>query len=302
MASTTDMSTYKLNHTMIRVKDLDKSLKFYTEVFGMKLIDQWVFEENEFSLSFLAFDGPGALNHGVERSKREGILELTYNFGTEKKEGPVYINGNTEPKRGFGHICFTVDNIESACAYLESKGVSFKKKLSDGKMKHIAFALDPDNYWIELVSQSETKPKANISNFRFNHTMVRVKDPELSIAFYEKLGMKVIDKADHPNGKFTNYFLAYPSDLPRHDREGLLELTHNWGTEKESGPVYHNGNDGDEKGYGHVCISVDNINAACSKFEAEGLPFKKKLTDGRMKDIAFLLDPDNYWVEVIEQK
>ncbi|WBW73781.1 glyoxalase I [Schizosaccharomyces osmophilus] len=302
MAATTNANTYKLNHTMIRVKDLEKSLKFYTEVFGMKLIDQWVFEENQFSLSFLAFDGASALHHGVERSKREGILELTHNFGTEKEEGPIYVNGNNDPHRGFGHICFSVDNIESACAYLESKDVAFKKKLSDGKMKSIAFALDPDNYWIELISQDEKQAKAHTESFRFNHTMVRVKDPQTSLAFYEKLGMKLIDKSDHPNGEFTLYFLAYPSNQTRHNREGILELTHNWGTEKQEGAVYHNGNDGDTKGYGHICISVDNIQAACAEFENKGLSFKKKLTDGRMKDIAFLLDPDNYWVEVIEQK
>ncbi|EEB09516.1 glyoxalase I [Schizosaccharomyces japonicus yFS275] len=298
----TDMSTYKMNHTMLRVKDLKKSLEFYCDILGMKQIDQWVFEENKFSLTFLAFDGDNALHHGVERTKRQGILELTHNFGTENEEGPVYKNGNDDQSRGFGHICISVDNIEDACAYFESKGVTFQKRLTDGRMKNIAFIRDPDNYWIELINQSKKTPSFNKANTRFNHTMIRAKDPKASLAFYEKLGLQLIDKSDYPEAKFSLYFLAYPADIARGDREGILELTHNWGTEEQEGPVYKNGNDDESRGFGHVCISVDNIEAAAEKFEKDKLNFKKRLTDGRMKDIMFLLDPDNYWVEVIGQK
>jgi lactoylglutathione lyase len=55
-----------------------------------------------------------------------------------------YANGNSEPGRGFGHIAISVDNIEEACQRFEDLGVEFQKKLTDGKMKHIAFAKDPD--------------------------------------------------------------------------------------------------------------------------------------------------------------
>lgn len=74
-----------------------------------------------------------------------GILELTHNHGTESDPNfQGYASGNAEPGRGFGHIAITVSNIEEACARFESLGVPFKKRLTDGKMRHIAFILDPD--------------------------------------------------------------------------------------------------------------------------------------------------------------
>lgn len=79
------------------------------------------------------------------------MLELTHNHGTESDpnfEG--YASGNTEPGRGFGHIAISVPDIEAACERFESLGVTFKKRLTDGKMRNIAFILDPDGYWVEV--------------------------------------------------------------------------------------------------------------------------------------------------------
>lgn len=74
-----------------------------------------------------------------------GILELTHNWGTESDaEFKGYANGNSEPGRGFGHICISCDNIEQTCQRFEDLGVRFQKKLTDGRMKNIAFILDPD--------------------------------------------------------------------------------------------------------------------------------------------------------------
>ena len=79
------------------------------------------------------------------RLNREGILELTHNHGTESDPAFAgYASGNADPGRGFGHIAVTVDDIEAACARFERLGVKFQKKLTDGKMRHIAFILDPD--------------------------------------------------------------------------------------------------------------------------------------------------------------
>lgn len=81
-----------------------------------------------------------------------GVLELTHNHGTESDPNfQGYASGNSDPGRGFGHIAITVPDIQKACARLEELGVPFKKRLTDGNMKHIAFILDPDGYWIEIV-------------------------------------------------------------------------------------------------------------------------------------------------------
>ena len=74
-----------------------------------------------------------------------GVLELTHNHGTEKNtDFKGYASGNTDPGRGFGHIAISVDNVEKACEHFEKSGVPFKKRLTDGKIKSIAFILDPD--------------------------------------------------------------------------------------------------------------------------------------------------------------
>lgn len=84
---------------MLRVKDYEKSLKFYQDVLGMTLIRKN--ESSDFTLFFLAY---GDLKEGESQAQREGILELTWNHGTEKDESFSYHNGNDQPQ-GFGHIC-----------------------------------------------------------------------------------------------------------------------------------------------------------------------------------------------------
>jgi len=146
----------------------------------------------------------------------------------------------------------------------------------------------------------------DISTYTFNHTMIRIKDPKKSLEFYQTaLGMKLVKKSDHSNGKFSLFFLGYddPSGqgMPINSRQGLLELTHNWGTESDDSFTYHNGNT-EPKGFGHICIAVDDLEAACERFESLGVTFKKRPHEGSMHNIAFLLDPDNYWVEVKQKK
>jgi lactoylglutathione lyase len=84
---------------MIRIKDHEKSLKFYQEVFGMTLMRTSENKDAKFNLYFLGY--PGA--DGVPIANREGLLELTWNYGTESDPNFKYHNGNDEPQ-GFGHI------------------------------------------------------------------------------------------------------------------------------------------------------------------------------------------------------
>ncbi|RMZ91561.1 hypothetical protein DV736_g1217, partial [Chaetothyriales sp. CBS 134916] len=312
-------SKWLLNHTMLRVKDPARSVKFY-EFLGMKQIRKLEFPEAKFDLYFLAYDGLSSASVGKHWTDREGLIELTHNYGTEKDDNYKIHNGNSEP-RGFGHICISVDNLEAACSRIEQAGYRFHKRLSDGRMRNIAFALDPDDYWVEIIGQrslEETKgvTSTDTGSYRSNHSMIRIKNPEASLRFYRDImGMTLLRTSEQKAAGFTLYFLGYPGEFeipkqsetgasdvnPLARKEGILELTHNYGTEKEEGQVYHNGND-QPQGFGHICLSVDDLDAACQYLEEKKVNWKKRLTDGRMKNVAFVLDPDNYWVEVIQNE
>lgn len=154
-------------------------------------------------------------------------------------------------------------------------------------------------------------PDAATQGFVFNHTMLRVKDITASLDFYTRvLGFSLVDKRDFPEAEFSLYFLALvdkaqipDDDTARHQWmksiPGVLELTHNHGTEKDAGFAYHNGNS-DPRGFGHICVSVPDVATACERFEQLGVDFQKRLADGRMNHLAFIKDPDGYWVEIIQ--
>jgi len=309
MATATETKNYKLNHSMIRVKDPKESVKFY-EFLGMKLLKKLTFSEAKFDLYFLGYDSPKAVSAGNSIFDREGLIELTHNYGTESNPDYKINNGNVEPHRGFGHTCISVDNLQAACQRLEDAGYKFQKKLSDGRMRHIAFVLDPDGYWVEIVGQksleaTEGTKETDVQTYRMNHTMLRVKDAEKSLKFYQDVfGMTLLRTHENEKAGFNLYFLGYgqkPGDGEgTADREGLLELTWNYGTEKDEAFSYHDGNK-EPQGFGHICVSVDNIDAACARLEGLKVNWKKRLTDGRMKNVAFVLDPDGYWVEIPER-
>ncbi|UVI40233.1 lactoylglutathione lyase [Qipengyuania spongiae] len=158
---------------------------------------------------------------------------------------------------------------------------------------------------------AETTP-ANPHGFTFNHTMLRIKDPEKSLEFYcGVLGMTLLRKVDVEAGEFSLYFLGFTGsedEVPQDERaaaeyvfsrQGVLELTHNWGTEDEDGPVYHDGNS-DPRGFGHIALDVPDLDKAVAHFDAHGVTFQKRPEDGMMKHIAFIKDPDGYWVEILD--
>ncbi|KAF2097721.1 glyoxylase I [Rhizodiscina lignyota] len=310
----TDTSKYKFNHSMLRVKDPKESVKYY-ELLGFKLINKIENPDAKFDLYFLAYDSPSAASHAAHWTDRQGVIELTHNYGTENDPNYKIANGNSDP-RGFGHLCISVDNIQAACKRIEDAGYKFQKKLTDGRMRHIAFALDPDSYWVEIIGQKPLEQTENItttdlSTYRMNHTMIRIKDPEKSKEFYEKvMGMSLKRVSENAAAKFTLYFYGYGPPAPEQsangvsstaDREGLLELTWNYGTENDPDFKYHDGN-AEPQGFGHIAVAVDDLDAACQRFEDLKVNWKKRLTDGRMKNVAFVLDPDGYWVEIIQNE
>lgn len=300
-------NTLMMNHTCFRIKDPKVAIPFYVDNFGMKLVDEFAFPKMKFTIYMLAFD------HGanVNWAAREGVLELCHNWGSESDPDFKTNNGNESENRGFGHICFSVDNIQQVEKDLLARDVAFKKKLSDGRQKDIAFCLDKDGYWIELIENGNGKVdgKTEPSSYRFNHSMIRIKDPKKSLAFYcDVLGFKVLKTKKFDEAKFTLYFLGYDhleqeaGDIS--GREGIIELTHNWGTEDDPEFKYHNGNsteNGAIQGFGHTCITCEDPDKFCKELTEKypDLDWSLKFNQGNIKGIGFVRDPDGYSIEVI---
>ena len=127
----------RLLHTMLRVGNMERSVKFYTEVMGMKLLRTTDRPEQKYSLAFVGY--------GAEDT--HAVVELTYNYGVDK-----YDLGNA-----FGHLAIEVPDAYAACATAKAKGgvVSREAGPVKGGSTVIAFVQDPDGYKIELI---ERKP------------------------------------------------------------------------------------------------------------------------------------------------
>ena len=123
-------------HTMLRVKDLDESIRFYCDHFGMKLLRRSDYPEGEFTLAFV----------GYGDEKDHTVLELTYNYG----------KADYELGDAFGHVALGVEDIYGVCDRLRAEGVHISRE--PGPMKHgktvIAFVEDPNGYKIELIERS----------------------------------------------------------------------------------------------------------------------------------------------------
>jgi len=130
-----DSKNFKFLHTMIRVRDMDKSIDFYTRHLGMKLLRRDDYPSGEFTLAFV----------GYGEEKDNTLIELTQNWGTDD-----YELGDS-----FGHLAFGVQDIYGVCAALEKEGVPVPRP--PGPMKHgttiLAFIEDPDGYKIELIER-----------------------------------------------------------------------------------------------------------------------------------------------------
>ncbi|MFC0268208.1 lactoylglutathione lyase [Kushneria aurantia] len=147
---------FTLNHTMVRIKAPERSLHFYTHVFGMRLLRKLDFPEMQFTLYFLTQLSPedSIPEDPDERTvwtfSQRGLLELTHNWGSEDDPELSYHNGNADPK-GYGHIGFNVPDLESAETWFDDMNVEFIKRPDAGKMKNVIFVKDPDGYWIEVI-------------------------------------------------------------------------------------------------------------------------------------------------------
>ncbi|CAD2091357.1 glyoxalase I, putative [Plasmodium vinckei brucechwatti] len=327
--------------TMLRINNPKETVEFYEKNFGMINIHTYHFNEYNFSLYFMItppYDEEERKKLPKPNTKESEeylwnlntvCLELTHNHNSNE----ILSNGNNENDKGFGHIAFNCENVTEFCDYLFKKqNVKFHKLPHETKMKTIGFALDPNNYWIEIVKRSsEVKWKNNKNITNFSQTMIRVKDPKKSLYFYiHILGMELIytkhtdyslyflkssydnkdnnslnrQNSDNIDYNFDLLKTSFQSDENyenfKSSWEPVLELTHNHGTENEENFAYHNGNT-EPRGFGHIGFLVDDLQSYCKELESLNIPFKKKINEGLMNNIAFIYDPDNYLIELVQR-
>jgi len=134
--NTTATAGYRLLHTMLRVRDLERSLDFYTRLLGMRLLRRQDYPGGEFTLAFV----------GYGDEAQTAVLELTWNWGRSEP----YTLGD-----GFGHLALGVPDLYAACDRLRAAGVTIVRE--PGPMQHgsthLAFIEDPDGYRIELIQR-----------------------------------------------------------------------------------------------------------------------------------------------------
>ncbi len=131
------MTTYL--HTMVRVSNIDESLRFYCDGLGLKEVRRKDVEKGRFTLIFLATPDD------IDTYKSPPQIELTYNWDHEDYSGG----------RNFGHLAFAVDNIYTTCLHLESMGITILRPPKDGRM---AFIKSPDGISVELLQKGDALP------------------------------------------------------------------------------------------------------------------------------------------------
>ncbi|XP_012452100.1 lactoylglutathione lyase GLX1 [Gossypium raimondii] len=211
----------RLLHAVYRVGDLDRTIKFYTECFGMKLLRKRDIPEEKYSNAFLGF--------GPEES--HFVMELTYNYGVTS-----YDIGT-----GFGHFAIATPDVYKMVEDIRAKGGNITREPGPvkGGSTIIAFVKDPDGYVFELIQRdSILDPLCQV--------MLRVGNLDRAVKFYEKaLGMKLVKKVDRPEYKYSIAMMGYAEE---HETT-VLELTYNYGVTE-----YTKGN-----AYAQVAISTDDV-------------------------------------------
>lgn len=124
---------------------------------------------------------------------------------------------------------------------------------------------------------------------KYLHTMIRVSDPDATIAFFELLGLKEVRRIENDKGRFTLIFLATPEDMnaPGERANAEVELTHNWDPEEYTGG----------RNFGHLAYRVDNIYETCQRLLDHGYTIHRPPRDGHM---AFVKTPDGISIELLQ--
>ncbi|KAG5559308.1 hypothetical protein RHGRI_009000 [Rhododendron griersonianum] len=248
----------RMLHVVYRVGDLERTIKFYTECLGMKLLRKRDIPEERYTNAFLGY--------GPEDS--HFVIELTYNYGVDK-----YDIGT-----GFGHFGIAVEDVAKTVDLIKAKGGKVTREPGPvkGGSTVIAFIEDPDGYKFELIERGPTpEPLCQV--------MLRVGDLDRSINFYEKaFGMELLRKRDNPEYKYTIAMMGYGPE----DKSVVLELTYNYGVTQ-----YDKGN-----AYAQIAIGTDDVykTAEVIKMSEGKLTREPGPLPGINTKIAACLDPDGW--------
>ncbi|XP_020088944.1 probable lactoylglutathione lyase, chloroplastic [Ananas comosus] len=248
----------RLLHVVYRVGDLEKTIKFYTECLGMKLLRKRDIPEERYTNAFLGY--------GPEDS--HFVVELTYNYGVDK-----YDIGT-----GFGHFGVAVEDVAKTVELIKAKGGKVTREPGPvkGGKSVIAFIEDPDGYKFELLERGPTpEPLCQV--------MLRVGDLDRSINFYEKaFGMELLRKRDNPEYKYTIAMMGYGPE----DKNPVLELTYNYGVTE-----YSKGN-----GYAQIAIGTDDVYKTAEAIKLFGGQVTREPgpLPGINTKITSCLDPDGW--------
>lgn len=133
---------------------------------------------------------------------------------------------------------------------------------------------------------------------KYLHTMIRVTDPEATVAFFELLGLREVRRMENAKGRFTLIFLATPADMPPDGAQpgeraaAEVELTYNWPPEDSAAEHYSGG-----RNFGHLAYRVDNIYETCRRLMDAGVTINRPPRDGHM---AFVRTPDDISIELLQ--
>ncbi|KAK1418558.1 hypothetical protein QVD17_27703 [Tagetes erecta] len=248
----------RMLHVVYRVGDLDRTIKFYTECLGMKLLRKRDIPEERYTNAFLGY--------GPEDS--HFVIELTYNYGVDK-----YDIGTA-----FGHFGIAVDDVAKTVDLIKAKGGSVTREPGPvkGGKSIIAFIEDPDGYKFELIERGPTpEPLCQV--------MLRVGDLDRSIAFHEKAyGMELLRRRDNPEYKYTIAMMGYGPE----DKNAVLELTYNYGVTE-----YDKGN-----AYAQIAIGTDDVYKTAEAIKLFGGKITREPgpLPGISTKITASLDPDGW--------
>ncbi|KAJ4839878.1 hypothetical protein Tsubulata_003184 [Turnera subulata] len=248
----------RLLHVVYRVGDLERTIKFYTECLGMKLLRKRDIPEERYTNAFLGY--------GPEDS--HFVIELTYNYGVDK-----YDIGTA-----FGHFGIAVDDVAKTVELIKAKGGKVTREPGPvkGGSTVIAFIEDPDGYKFELLERGPTpEPLCQV--------MLRVGDLDRSINFYEKaFGMELLRKRDNPEYKYTIAMMGYGPE----DKNAVLELTYNYGVTE-----YDKGN-----AYAQIAIGTDDVYKTAEAVKLFGGKVTREPgpLPGINTKITACLDPDGW--------